>query len=93
MHNTNKNTWQAGSSLTAYHWQRSRDAQKAVEEMSKHPYSSQESTDQINRNELMLELEAQGVPIEEIDRIVTEKYPHLPYLFHKKTPNKVKQKK
>jgi len=37
------------STLTEYHWQRNRDAQKAADEMLKHPYTIQQAKEQVER--------------------------------------------
>ena len=77
MSNINKNTWQAGSSLTDYYWQRSRDAGRAVEEMLKHPYSSQQMTDQTNRKYRMRALEAQGIHGEKLATLLNKEFPNI----------------
>jgi len=35
--------------LTEYHWQRNKDAQKGADEMAKHPYTLQQKKEQVER--------------------------------------------
>lgn len=46
---------QEDNTLTPYHWERRKAAVKAVEEMSKPPYSSQEVSQQIEKNKAIAE--------------------------------------
>lgn len=43
------NTEKVSKSLTDYHYERSKAAQKAVEEMAKHPLSLEQKKEQVRR--------------------------------------------